>query len=149
MRQSSQLSFTCANWNTRKRCEISSMLTTKTPEQRQWSRSGVFIVNLEHISYVFLLFLLLTLNKQLLAGIRCLRRLVNFLLMYSSEWRSAGMKSCFSKCLPQKNKENSLQMKEWEKCSEFLTEDLKTKLNHTKRPNNYSRISMQVLKRCL
>ena len=32
--------------NTRKRCEICSKLTVKTPERRQWFRSGVFIVTL-------------------------------------------------------------------------------------------------------
>ena len=32
-------------------------------------RSGVFIVNFEHISYFFLVFLLLTLSKQILAGL--------------------------------------------------------------------------------
>ena len=31
-------------------------------------RSGVFIVNFEHISYLILVFLLLTLNMQLPAG---------------------------------------------------------------------------------
>ena len=31
------------------------MLTLKTPEQRHWSRSGVFIVNFEHISLLTLL----------------------------------------------------------------------------------------------
>ena len=36
--------------NTRGRCEICSKLTIKTPERRQWHRSGVFIVNFEHIS---------------------------------------------------------------------------------------------------
>ena len=45
--------------------EICSTLTTKTPEQSQWRRSGVFIVNVEHISHFFL-FLLLTMNKHLL-----------------------------------------------------------------------------------
>ena len=45
--------------NTRKRCEICSKLTMKTPERRQWR----FIVNFEHISHLFLVFLLLTLNK--------------------------------------------------------------------------------------
>ena len=35
------------NRNTRTRCEICSTLTTKTPEQRQWRRSGVFVVNFE------------------------------------------------------------------------------------------------------
>ena len=37
-------------------------LTIKTPERRHWPRSVVFIVNLEHISQLFLVFLLLTLN---------------------------------------------------------------------------------------
>ena len=43
--------------DTRKRWEIWSKLTIKTPDH------GVFIVNFEHISYLFLVFLLLTLNK--------------------------------------------------------------------------------------
>ena len=34
----------------------------QTPEQRQWRRSGVFIVNFEHILHLLLVFLLLTLN---------------------------------------------------------------------------------------
>ena len=34
-------------------------LTIKTPERRQWRRSGVFIVKFEHISHVFLAFLFL------------------------------------------------------------------------------------------
>ena len=38
----------------------------KTPERRHWRRSGVFIVNLEHISHLVLVFLLLTLNMLLL-----------------------------------------------------------------------------------
>ena len=48
--------------NTRKRCEICSKLTTKIPERRHWRRSGIFIVNFEHISHLVLVFLLLTLN---------------------------------------------------------------------------------------
>ena len=35
----------------------------KAPERRQWRRSGVFIVNFEHISHLFLVIILLTLNK--------------------------------------------------------------------------------------
>ena len=50
------------NRNTRTRCEIYSKLTIKTPERRQWRRSGVFIVNFEHISRLGLVFSLLTLN---------------------------------------------------------------------------------------
>ena len=52
--------FKVNNRNNRKRCEICSKLTIKTP--------GVFIVNFKHISHLFLLFLLLTLNKYMLAG---------------------------------------------------------------------------------
>ena len=37
------------NSNTRKRCEICSKLTIKSPQQL----STVFIVNFEHISYLF------------------------------------------------------------------------------------------------
>ena len=55
------------NKNTRTRCEICSKLTIKTPERRNWRGSGVFIVTFEHISHLVLVFLLLTLNMQLLA----------------------------------------------------------------------------------
>ena len=47
--------------NARTRCEICSKLTIKAPE-RQWRRSGVFVVNFEHISHLVLVFMLLTLN---------------------------------------------------------------------------------------
>ena len=47
----------------RKRCEIYSKLTIKTPERRHWRRSGVFIVNFEYISNLFLVFLLINLNR--------------------------------------------------------------------------------------
>ena len=53
--------------NTRKRCEICSKLT-KTLERLHWRYSAAFVI-FEHISHLFLLFLLLTLNKQMLAGI--------------------------------------------------------------------------------
>ena len=56
------------NSNTRTRCEICSKLKIKIPERRQWRRSGIFIVNFEHISYLVLVFPLLTLNMQLPAG---------------------------------------------------------------------------------
>ena len=38
-----------------------------TRTKHHWRRSGVFI-NFEHISHLFLVFLLLILNKQMLAG---------------------------------------------------------------------------------
>ena len=51
--------FKVNNRNTRTRCDICSKLKIKTPERRQ---AGVFIVNFEHISYIVLVFLSLTLN---------------------------------------------------------------------------------------
>ena len=38
-------------------------MTIKTPERRHRRRSGVFIVNFENILNLFLVFLLLTLNR--------------------------------------------------------------------------------------
>ena len=55
--------FKFNNRNTRKRCEICSKVTIKIPEWCQCYRSGVFIVNFEHISHLFLVFLLWSLNK--------------------------------------------------------------------------------------
>ena len=59
--------FKVKNRNTRKRREICSKLklTIKTGERRQWRRSDFFIVNFnfEHVSNLFLLFLLSTLRK--------------------------------------------------------------------------------------
>ena len=49
--------------NSGKGFEICSKLTIKTPERRHCRRSGVFIVNFEHTSHLFLVFLLLTLIK--------------------------------------------------------------------------------------
>ena len=51
------------NRNTRIRCEICLKLTIKTPERGQWRRSGVFIVNFEHILDLALVLLLLTLSR--------------------------------------------------------------------------------------
>ena len=55
--------FKVDNGSTRERYEICSKLTIKTPERRQLRRSGVFIVNFDYISHLFLVFLLLNLNK--------------------------------------------------------------------------------------
>ena len=60
--------FKFNNRNTRKRCEICSKLTINTPERRHWRHSGVFVVNFEHVLHLFLVFLLFTLNKQILPG---------------------------------------------------------------------------------
>ena len=51
-----------------KMCEICSKFTIKTLDRRNWRRSGVSIIYFEHISHLLLAFLLLTLNKQILAG---------------------------------------------------------------------------------
>ena len=53
--------FKVNNRNTRARYEICSKLTIKTPERR----SGVFIVNFEHISHLVPVFLLLTGKSKL------------------------------------------------------------------------------------
>ena len=45
------------NRDTRARCEICSKLTIKTLEQPQWRRSGVFVVNFEHIANLVLVFI--------------------------------------------------------------------------------------------
>ena len=42
-------------------------VNNKSTRRRQWRRSGGFIVNFEHISHFFLVFLLLTFNKYKLA----------------------------------------------------------------------------------
>ena len=62
--------FKVNNRNTRARCEICSKLIIKIPERRQWRRSGIFIVNFEHISHLVLVFLLLTLNMKLPVEVR-------------------------------------------------------------------------------
>ena len=56
-------SFKVNNGNTRTMCENCSNSTVKTPEQRHFCRSGVFIVNVEQISHILMVFPLLTLNK--------------------------------------------------------------------------------------
>ena len=38
------------NRNTRVKCDICLELTIKIPERCQWCRSGIFIVNFEHVS---------------------------------------------------------------------------------------------------
>ena len=62
--------FKVNNRNTRTRSKTCLKLTIKSPEQHYWRRSGAFFVNFKHIWHLFLVFLLLTLNMQLLAGRR-------------------------------------------------------------------------------
>ena len=60
--------FQVNNRNTRKICEICSKSIIKTSKLRQRRRSGVIIVNFENISNLLLKFLLLTLNRQIIAA---------------------------------------------------------------------------------
>ena len=57
--------FKVINRNYRTRSEICLKLAIKIPERRQsqWRRSGVFIINFEHVSRLVLVFLLLTLSR--------------------------------------------------------------------------------------
>ena len=55
--------FKVKNRNNRTSCKICSKLTIKSKEQGQWRRSGVFVVYFEHISYLGLVFFLLTLSR--------------------------------------------------------------------------------------
>ena len=55
--------FKVKNGNTRTMSDICSKLTIKTPKQRYWRRSSVFIVNFEHTSHLVLVILLLTLSR--------------------------------------------------------------------------------------
>ena len=52
-----------------KRCEACSKLTIKTVDQVQWRCFGIFIINFEHISHLFAVFLLLTVNMYIFSGI--------------------------------------------------------------------------------
>ena len=54
--------FKVNNRNTSTRYEIGSKLTIKIPERRHWCRSGVAIVNFEHMPHLVQVFLLFTLN---------------------------------------------------------------------------------------
>ena len=57
--------FKVNNRNTKK-CDRCSKVTIKTPEQHHGRRSGVFIVEFEYILRIFVVFLLITLNKKIL-----------------------------------------------------------------------------------
>ena len=56
------------NGNTRTASDICSKLTMKTPERHQHPFWCLFILNLEQISHIVLVFPWLTLNKLMLAG---------------------------------------------------------------------------------
>ena len=54
--------------NTRTRYEICSKLAIKIPERHHWRRSGIYIMNFEHISHLVRVFTLLTLSRLMPAG---------------------------------------------------------------------------------
>ena len=60
-----QQTFTCSKSTMKilEKSEICLMLNMKTPERRHWRYSCVIIVNLEHISHLLQVCLLLTLNR--------------------------------------------------------------------------------------
>ena len=62
-----------------------------------WSRSGVFIVNSEHILQVFLVLLLLTLNKLMLAGLIVNSQCIHYKILCINLvfTRSAFNRNCF------------------------------------------------------
>ena len=68
--------------STRTRCEICSKLTIKRPERHHWRRSGVFIINFEHISLLVLVFLLLTGSRYMPAG---------YVYVHVYIWESGGL----------------------------------------------------------
>ena len=61
------------------------MFTIKTPELRQSSPSGVFTVNFQYDSDIFLLFLLLMWNEQMFTGLK-------------SEIKAVAYAECFGEC---------------------------------------------------
>ena len=69
--------FKVNNRSNRTSFEICSQLTGKTPEELYWDHSGVFIIDSEHISHLVLVFLWLTLNMLLSAGLVLNRFLKN------------------------------------------------------------------------
>ena len=75
--------FKVNNKNIIGKCGICSKLTIIISEWCHWRHSSVFIINFEHISHRFLVFLLLTLNKQMLAGRFVEFELIKFFLSFS------------------------------------------------------------------
>ena len=60
--------FKVNNGNITRRREKCLKLTIKTPERRHWRHFSVFIVNLEHMSRLVILLLLLTLSRKMPVG---------------------------------------------------------------------------------
>ena len=76
--------------------EICSKLTIKTPGRRH--HSGTFLINFEHISHPLLVFLLLTVNKQMSAGYQTRGKGVNYnykinFKSFPSKWETISIKT--------------------------------------------------------
>ena len=78
---------------TLERREICSKLTLKTPERRP----SVFVVNFKHSSHLFLVFLLLTLNKEILAGQTSVLDRWRFYWLSINPFHAAGLFRSFVK----------------------------------------------------
>ena len=78
--------FKVKNRNSRTKCEICSKLTIKTPELRNWHRSGVFIVNFEHISHIVLVSLFLTLSRWIPTRIAFLMNWIQRIKLFWIFW---------------------------------------------------------------
>ena len=80
-----------------KMCGICLKLTIKTPEQCQWHRSGVFIINFQHISHIDLVFSMLNLDWCIPTGNKFNWHSLIIKLIYSFRalniWLSAGEQS--------------------------------------------------------
>ena len=70
------------NNSTRARYEICSKLTLSAPEGHQWHCSGVFIVNFEDISHLVLVSLLVTLSRQMRAGLYIIELVNNVAILF-------------------------------------------------------------------
>ena len=57
------------NRNTRKKFEVCSKLTIKTLEWRSWRPSGIFVFNIEHLSHLLVMFLLLLYTGKYMLGL--------------------------------------------------------------------------------
>ena len=55
--------FKVNNRNSKTGCEICSRLTIKTPERHHCGPSGVFIVNFDHVSHLFVVFLSISFSR--------------------------------------------------------------------------------------
>ena len=75
--------------NTRKRYGMCSKSAIKTSKQGQWRLSAVFSGNFEHISHLFLVFLLLNLNKQKFSEL-CWNK--TWCLSSSKAWKNSFMR---------------------------------------------------------